>query len=1444
MIANITDNQWIHFTNLTTVEDDILWVAFSVTKPGIYIDPAQRGNWDGIYRKYNRGQQRMARPLLSMLRGVCAKRNLPLVVRDKRPPWPYAVLPPEQVTADFLPGLTLDDWQVQAIRKGLVTECMIFDVPTGGGKSELIAGLCKGIACPTIILADQRIVVKQLKERLELRDVADAIGLFYAGKRPNGELIVVGSIQSLMAPARVPAIPVKKTDEEDAAFTKRMTAWDRKYKAYKTRRANAKTLQQYARKAEMIIVDECIHEDSYVTTDCGLMRAGELFERLEAQQLIQVRVRDQYYNIVDWSEKIADSIMMTTMNGRQLQTSPNHLYAVWRDGVRCDRQAKDLKPGDLLLSPRPDITTNIDNRWYHLGLFIGDGHFLSGHQIRFGIRRDVDDWRRAGLDMASAWNAEFSYRPNRRGDYILRIKSHSLCDWLRSLGFSPGRKMGNIIPKFAVPNFAAAAGLLRGLFDSEGSSYPEKVAFDSTDLPLVRFVQLLLAYLGIGSSVGLSNRRTSDRHAKCWRINISGANAIKFRRTIDFGFVRKRDKVPVLSVMDSERRIDPRPWLQFWREAGLPATRLANILDVAVSEVSPQCMNKVSLNRLIKWQHHIDDLTKIKPATYTDARILFGISDQKVGKQCGVDGKTVWNHRQKGDHNLWMGVVRKIQNQLLTKRVDINLYDFAVEIVKTIEPAGSIRLLDFTVPGPASFEANGLLVHNCDKATSEPWKGLFRHCFKGRRRYGFCLAGDITICTPTGIRRLDSFRDNEPTVLLSATDDCDTWEIGTVICAGLKQLYTVILSDGSILKSSGEHQIAVFNDLRGYIRVADIVPGQRIKAQNNTFINDYKSLSQVMCEFDTSFNFGHISWQGFEFSRADLNQEFCSSKINDILPLPIISVNDPGLLANKFFVNAIHKPHEQEFIGRREIQRTTVVGQVIPSFEFSWEFQSSTTIPISQCLANFVADNGISDRITTIFSGESFQSLIDLVWSEKYNGDSISLYHCSMNSLDHFWSFHRMINTIARDTGLSPPFLIVERLTSVVVSIDNPSLFLVCRDSKPVFYTILFKHFLFVGVVGLPPSIDHMRQFINTIGTQMSPESSNLICWTINRALVNAWAIITANRNNIMITDLVVIPFSLDDHRLSSWKGLPFYLCQKALFVSTVQKHEQLVQMFDVINVSNNSNFYANDILVHNSGTPTDPDKPVEALVMQEHLGSVGFKETRAHLEMLDRIVPCEYYMLAYGLDGDIHEASAFDIAYTEHMTNSIKFHLTIAKLCQRCKKAAEDGTVILVEREVLGHKLAEAIQNMGLTAQFIFGKTRQRKRDEVLRTFERRELDVLIGGKIINRGLDLSGGCENLILAAGGKLQSGFLQKIGRALRRNRNGKSKIYDFLFRCNRYLYDHSKARLKTILRAGYPTRVVFPGGSVDGAEFVKSRFHIQRHLFSPAPSRATTPTLFY
>lgn len=300
MRAVIQDNKWVYFESLTTDEEDVLWEEFSVSDKNAYIDPNQMGMWDGVYRKYNRAKKRIARPLLSMLLEICERNKLVLSVVDRRPPWDYSPIDPNDVGPDFLPGITLDPHQIEATKRACKIECGIVDVPTGGGKGEIICCFAKAIQCPTVIIADQTVVISQLKRRLELRDVAEEIGMFYAGRRPNDELIVVGSIQSLSPPTKPPDVPQRNPKETEEKFAKRLEKWDKQFQAYQTRRKNAKFLQQYVKKAEMIMVDECDRASSEQYKNLfrhyfsGRRRYGFSGTPMDAEKPVQAMVMQEH----------------------------------------------------------------------------------------------------------------------------------------------------------------------------------------------------------------------------------------------------------------------------------------------------------------------------------------------------------------------------------------------------------------------------------------------------------------------------------------------------------------------------------------------------------------------------------------------------------------------------------------------------------------------------------------------------------------------------------------------------------------------------------------------------------------------------------------------------------------------------------------------------------------------------------------------------------------------------------------------------------------------------------------------------------------------------------------------------------------------------------------------------------------------------------------------
>jgi superfamily II DNA or RNA helicase len=982
MIATILTNKTIQLSNLTVWEEEIIDKRFSASRPNArFIDCSGGSAWDGIYHKFNIANKTLARPFLGELRALCKEKDLALAVQDKRPKTKYKPIDISLIDEDFLPGIKLKPFQIDAIKTIYRTEVGIINVTMGGGKGELITGICKALPCPTAIIAEQIQVIEQLKQRLHLRDVCSEPGLFYAGKMPNGQLIIIGSIQSLVKPKQKPEKPLQENFKDSKSgtakkkFEKALKNYEIKIKAFRSRAKKAEALHKLIGACEMLLVDECVHEDTWIGTDLGVMPAKTLYNLVSSGVIVKAKVGSKTFPIIATHAKNGQAIEITTNVGRKLICSDNHPIATF-DGFRRDAHAGDLQCGDLLLTSRGSINhkkhnINSRNKWYHLGLFIGDGHFLSNTSIRFAVRKDKKDWSNIAAAITNVWRGSILERENKRGDLTLRIKSEELCDWLKSLGFSPGRKMGYMHPGFVIPDTNAAINLIRGLLDSEGSGYRDKAIFGSIDLPIVQLIQSLLSYIGIGSSIYIGNKRTNKKHKTLYRLLIVGENFIKFRDRIGFGFARKQKRIETCynNIKDSERYINYGQYVDRWLESGIKKHKLYSILGI--KQIDHR--NNVSLKRLIDWQNKINRFCQsVQINSYTDAKNQLGISYEKVSKHAGRTLIVTWYTIKKGDNQLWRNYTTSIIEKLKIPIVDVSLDSFAVEKVVSVKNSKKCRLIDFTVKNSESFEANGLLVHNCDLATSSTYKNLFKYWFKGRRRYGM-------------------------------------------------------------------------------------------------------------------------------------------------------------------------------------------------------------------------------------------------------------------------------------------------------------------------------------------------------------------------------------------------------------------------------------------------------------TGTPYDADKPVENLVLQEHLGSVIYSQDRESVEKTGLIVPIEYFALAFGEGSNKDDASAFDIAVDEMMVHNDKFHRFIAALC---KRFTDEGTLILVERDDLGYALQRLIPD----SEFIHGKTSRKRRPEILQAFESRKLKVLIGGKNVRRGLDLKGGCENLILATGGKLASEFKQRVARAARINQKGSARIFDIYFLCNKYLYAHSRKRFKAAVAAGYVSKVIFRDGSVEGEKFIKSRFH--------------------
>lgn len=241
------------------------------------------------------------------------------------------------------------------------------------------------------------------------------------------------------------------------------------------------------------------------------------------------------------------------------------------------------------------------------------------------------------------------------------------------------------------------------------------------------------------------------------------------------------------------------------------------------------------------------------------------------------------------------------------------------------------------------------------------------------------------------------------------------------------------------------------------------------------------------------------------------------------------------------------------------------------------------------------------------------------------------------------------------------------------------------------------------------------------------------------------------------------------------------------------------------------------------TGSVFDKDKKLQSMKMRAYLGPIIAKASREEVLAAGRINDIKYTMFVFtGAPEEVHDSSMLNIAIDEKLTANVKYHKLLKGLCDF---HADEKTLILVESKKLGAVLESYIPN----SVFICGDTRPKARNAAVERFRTGETKILIGGKILKRGFDLKGGFDNVILSTGGKLSSDLRQRLGRGYRRSLRGYTRIYDFMYRVNKYLYSHSRDRLKTVVKIGVKTVVIYPNGfKIDGTDLVKRNFNVGKN----------------
>ena len=197
-------------------------------------------------------------------------------------------------------------------------------------------------------------------------------------------------------------------------------------------------------------------------------------------------------------------------------------------------------------------------------------------------------------------------------------------------------------------------------------------------------------------------------------------------------------------------------------------------------------------------------------------------------------------------------------------------------------------------------------------------------------------------------------------------------------------------------------------------------------------------------------------------------------------------------------------------------------------------------------------------------------------------------------------------------------------------------------------------------------------------------------------------------------------------------------------------------------------------------------------IVKAESAGSQGILTTKS---LQDRDILSKSIATFYPI---VEPQLPYDI-YIDAVTHGIAENWEFHKLVTRLAQAQHGRTLILVER--LSH--GDALANLLPGALWVQGKDNLNTRKYVIGELQKskKKMIAIATQGIFNAGINVF--VHSLINAAGGQADHQIVQRMGRGLRTADDKEIlRYYDFVFKINDYLYEHSKKRIKILTQEGH------------------------------------------
>jgi len=319
-------------------------------------------------------------------------------------------------------------------------------------------------------------------------------------------------------------------------------------------------------------------------------------------------------------------------------------------------------PWLLTTPPTTESTITLDaDLAYLLGVLVGDGHFERGQGHPAFVITCSEPEMLAELQRIAEDHFGFVPKVYQYGSAAPHLKFSQRCgEVMLALGAVAQTAAGKVAPAAILQGPRdCAIGFLQGLFDADGSAWPDGyVEFGTRSEQLAWQVQLLLANLGI-----IAHRTQKERAGEpFWSLFIGSEDAHLFYEIVGFRLRRKQ-----------ERRQGLAERAQGWRR----------------SDLVP-CMNQALAILLTKTRPHTRQIHKLFDHVKRNDRVP---TRRQVEKYLSALPESIFTEPE------FATIASLLNPQIYWDRV-------------TALTSSEQATYDFVVPGTHSFVANGLYNHN------------------------------------------------------------------------------------------------------------------------------------------------------------------------------------------------------------------------------------------------------------------------------------------------------------------------------------------------------------------------------------------------------------------------------------------------------------------------------------------------------------------------------------------------------------------------------------------------------------------------------------------------------------------------------------------------------------------------------------------------------------